>query len=73
MEAEGSLPCSQQPTTSPCPQAHESSPHRPILFFKNHFSIILPATFKSSKWVFLQEQNQEKNNFHTIYENIFKN
>jgi hypothetical protein len=73
MEAEGSLPCSKKSTTSPYPEPHESSPHRPILFFKNHFSIILPATSKSSKWFFLQEQNEEKNNFHTIYENSFKN
>jgi len=60
MEAEGLLPCSQKTTTSPYPEPHESSPHCPILFCKNHFGTILPATSKSSKWFFLQEQNQEK-------------
>ena len=73
MEAEGLLPRSQKSTTSPYPEPHGSSPHHPILFFKNHLSIILPAISKTSKWFFLQEQNQEKNNFHTIYKNIFKN
>jgi hypothetical protein len=32
MEAEGSLPCSQQPTTGPYPKLYESSPHLSTLF-----------------------------------------
>jgi len=31
MEPEGSLPCSQGPTTGPCPEPPASSPHSPIL------------------------------------------
>jgi hypothetical protein len=29
MEPEGSLPCSQQPATGPCPEPDDSSPHPP--------------------------------------------
>jgi len=29
MELEGSLPCPQEPTSDPCPEAHESSPQLP--------------------------------------------
>jgi len=32
MEADGSFPCPQQPTTSPYPAPHEYSPCPPILF-----------------------------------------
>jgi len=42
MEHEGSLPCSQQPTTSPCPKPDASSPHPPY-FPKIHSNIILPS------------------------------
>jgi hypothetical protein len=30
MESEGSLPCSQEPPTSPYPQPDQSSPYNPI-------------------------------------------
>jgi hypothetical protein len=32
MEREGSLPCSQQPATSPYPEPDESNLHLPTLF-----------------------------------------
>jgi hypothetical protein len=32
IEPEGSLPCLQEPATSPYPEPDESSPHPPFLF-----------------------------------------
>jgi hypothetical protein len=40
MEPEGSLPCSQEPSTGPHPQQDSCSPYHPILS-KIHFNIIL--------------------------------
>jgi hypothetical protein len=37
MEPEGSLPCSQEPSTGLYPEADESSPWHPILFPKDLF------------------------------------
>jgi hypothetical protein len=33
MEPQGSLPCSQEPTTGPYPEPYQSNPHHPILRF----------------------------------------
>jgi hypothetical protein len=41
METEGSLPCSQKPSTGPYPEPDESSPYRPSYFCQIHFNIIL--------------------------------
>jgi len=35
MAPEGSLSCSQEPETGPCPEADESSPQPHILYLKN--------------------------------------
>jgi hypothetical protein len=32
MEAEGSLPCSEEPATGPCSESDKSSPHGATLF-----------------------------------------
>jgi len=49
MEIEGSLPCSQQPTITVCPEQDESSRHLPI-FSSIHSDIIFPCTPRSSEW-----------------------
>jgi len=40
VQTEGSLPCSQDPVTCPCPEPDQSSASAHILF-KNHFNIIV--------------------------------
>jgi hypothetical protein len=37
MELEGSLPCSQKPSTGPYPEQDESGPHPQTLFPKDPF------------------------------------
>jgi hypothetical protein len=37
MEPEGSLPCSQEPSTGIYSESDQSSPHRPLLFFSDQF------------------------------------
>jgi hypothetical protein len=46
METEGSLPCSQEPSTGPYPAAEQSSPVHttPSYLSKIHLNIILPPT-----------------------------
>jgi hypothetical protein len=50
MEPEGTLPCSQEPSTGPYPGPDESNPHFPTLFPYIHSNIIFPNTPKSSIW-----------------------
>jgi hypothetical protein len=47
MESEGSLPCSQNPSTGPYPEADHSSAYHPIQA-KIHLNIILQPTSRSS-------------------------
>jgi hypothetical protein len=49
MEPEGSIPCSQEPSTGPYPEPYQSNPHHPILSTKIHFSIVHPPTSWSSQ------------------------
>jgi hypothetical protein len=37
MAPEGSLPCSQEPSTGPYPEEDQSNPHYPILFLWDKF------------------------------------
>jgi hypothetical protein len=48
MEPEASLPWSQEPATGPYPELDEAHYNLPSCFFKIHFNVILPSTFKSS-------------------------
>jgi hypothetical protein len=47
MEPEGSLPCSQEPSTDPYPEPHQSNSHHPILS-KIQFNIVHQPTYSMS-------------------------
>jgi hypothetical protein len=47
MEHEGSLPCSQEPTTGSYSESDKSNSH-PTYFPKIHINIIFPSTPRSS-------------------------
>jgi hypothetical protein len=40
MEPEGSLSCSQEPSTGPYPEPDQSSPYHPILYLEDPFSYL---------------------------------
>jgi hypothetical protein len=44
MEPEGSLPCTQEPSTGPYPEPDQCSPYHTILSPKIHYNIIRPRT-----------------------------
>jgi hypothetical protein len=50
IEAEGSLPFSQESNTGLCLQSLESIPHPHIIFFMINYNIMLPSMPWSSKW-----------------------
>jgi hypothetical protein len=41
IESEGSLPCSQDTATGPYSEPDESSPHSPIIFIQDQFSLLI--------------------------------
>jgi hypothetical protein len=47
MQPEDSLSCSEQPATGLHPKPYESTPHTPSYFYKIHFYITFPSTFRS--------------------------
>jgi hypothetical protein len=47
MEYEGSLKCSQEPSTSPYPKQDESSAYHPILYLQDPFNILQPTSTSS--------------------------
>jgi hypothetical protein len=49
MEPEGSIPCSQKPSTGPYPEPYQSNPHHPTLS-KINCNIVHPPTSWSSQW-----------------------
>jgi hypothetical protein len=51
MEAEGSLLCSQEPSTGPYPEPNQSSPYQPILSLLD-FNIIHPLRLGPSSGLF---------------------
>jgi len=57
METEGSLSCSQEPATGPCPEPGESIPRLPILFPEDPsypFSVV-PVVPTNSKYEALRK------------------
>jgi hypothetical protein len=50
MEPEGSLPCSQEPTTGPYPEPDVSSHTLPSCFLNTRSRIILPSTCRTPQW-----------------------
>jgi hypothetical protein len=50
MEPEGSLPCSQQPSTGAYPEPEQSNPCHPILSLYDPFNTVHPPTSWSSQW-----------------------
>jgi hypothetical protein len=50
MEPGGTLPCSKQPATAPCPELDKSNQTHKRVFPKIYFNIMLPPTTRSSKW-----------------------
>jgi len=55
MEPKSSLPFSQEPAISPCPEGDESIPHPSNLFFNLHFNTVLKSMSHTLQMVsFLQ-------------------
>jgi hypothetical protein len=48
MKSEGSLPCSQEPTTGPCSEPDESSPHTKPNFLKIDLNISVISDMRAT-------------------------
>jgi hypothetical protein len=49
MEAQGTLPCSEEPIAQLCPEPDDSSPHGHTHSLNTHSNIIFPSTPKKSR------------------------
>jgi hypothetical protein len=52
-----SLPCSQEPNTSPYSEPDKSNPYSTTIYTQIHFNIILQSTPRTFKWCFFSDWN----------------
>jgi hypothetical protein len=67
MEPEGTLPCSKEPSTGPCPEPEESNSYHSILFHLNQFEYYSPTYFKSFILAFLLKSYMLSSSLYVCY------